>query len=270
MNLHSVQNGMMALGLWQVSKGLVCRIGLRLKLGISYSIIYSSSPQKTLCTLSTMNKSYRLSRTRVKICGFTQPDDAVNAARLGVDAVGLVFFPPSPRNIDIDRARQIVSRLPAFVSVVALFVDAEPERIRGVLEHVNVDLIQFHGREPPGFCRSFGIPYIKAVRMRDEIDVGQIEKQYSDARGLLLDAYHPREKGGTGRSFDWQRIPSHCGLPIILAGGLSADNVREAINLVHPYAIDVSSGVETAKGIKDAEKMLGLMKEVNEVECAKQ
>ncbi len=217
-----------------------------------------------------MNNFYSAGRTRVKICGFTQPNDVVNAARLGVDAVGLVFYPPSQRNIDIDRAQQIVNRLPAFVSVVALFVDAESERIHSVLERVNVDLIQFHGQESPGFCRSFGIPYIKAVRMRDDVDLGLIEKQYRDARGLLLDTYHSQEKGGTGRSFDWQRIPSHCGLPIILAGGLSADNVREAIDLVHPYAIDVSSGVESAKGIKDTEKMVSLMKAVNEVDCAKQ
>ena len=216
-----------------------------------------------------MNKFYSPCRTRVKICGLTRPEDAISAAQLGADAIGLVFYPPSARNVDIVAARSIVACLPAFVSVVALFVDEVSDRITQVLEKVNIDLLQFHGDESPGFCRSFGVPYIKVVRMADQVDLDEIQKQYSDARGLLLDAYHPDEKGGTGISFDWARIPDNCHMPIILAGGLSSENVQRAIASVHPYAVDVSSGVESAKGRKDVAKMVGFLNEVNELERAR-
>lgn len=213
-----------------------------------------------------MNKFYSSGRTRVKICGFTRSEDAIGAARMGVDAIGLVFYPPSSRNVEIDTARKILEGLPAFVSVVALFVDENTDRIKRVLDGVKIDLLQFHGDEPPGFCRSFGLPYIKAIRMKEQVDLQAVQNSYSDARGLLLDAYHPDEKGGTGLSFDWTSIPRDSRLPIILAGGLNPENVRRAITSVHPYAVDVSSGVESAKGIKDAAKMLGFLKEVNELE----
>ncbi len=216
-----------------------------------------------------MNKFYSPGRTRVKICGFTRPEDATSAAHLGVDAIGLVFYPPSPRNVDIVVARKILGELPAFVSVVALFVDEGSNRIEQVLDQVDVDLLQFHGDESPGFCRSFGVPYIKVVRMADRVDLEEIQERFSDARGLLLDAYHPGEKGGTGKSFDWARIPDNCQLPIILAGGLSSENVKHAIASVRPYAVDVSSGVESAKGIKDVAKMVGFLNEVNELERAR-
>ena len=202
-------------------------------------------------------------RTRVKICGFTQAGDAVTAARLGVDAVGLVFYPPSPRYIEIDQAAEIARSLPAFVSVVALFVDEQEQRIRQVLEHVNIDLLQFHGDESADFCRAFRKPYIKAVRMQESIDITTLEKEYHDASGLLLDAYHPDAKGGTGSRFDWDLIPAECSLPIILAGGLDAENARQAIEKTRPYALDVSSGVEAGKGIKDAAKMQAFLTEVN-------
>lgn len=203
-------------------------------------------------------------RTRVKICGFTRVEDAVCAARLGVDAIGLVFYPPSPRNVDIDQAIKIVNALPAFVSVVALFVDERELRIREVLQRVPIDCLQFHGDEPAEACRLYGKGYMKAVRMQEGIDISGLALQYHDAAGLLLDAYHPGTKGGTGSRFDWELIPEHCALPIILAGGLDADNARQAVQAVRPYALDVSSGVEAEKGVKDALKMAAFIREVNE------
>lgn len=204
-------------------------------------------------------------RTRVKICGFTRVEDALAAARLGVDAIGLVFYPPSPRNVSITQAAEIVSALPAFVTVVALFVDAGPAWVNEVLHQVNVDCLQFHGNEMPEDCRRYGKPYIKAVRMQQDTKLAEIERQYFDAAGLLLDAYHSGVQGGTGSGFDWGMIPRDCKLPIILAGGLSPDNAGLAVQRVRPYALDVSSGVESAKGIKDAEKMAAFIRITNQV-----
>jgi phosphoribosylanthranilate isomerase len=211
-----------------------------------------------------LNFSYHFMRTRVKICGFTRAEDAVCAAQLGVDAIGLVFYPPSPRHIDIDKAVKIVHALPAFVSVVALFVDERESRIREVLERVPIDCLQFHGDELPDACRLYGKRYMKAVRMEDGVDIPDLAVQYHDAAGLLLDAYHPGAKGGTGSRFDWNRIPEHCALPIVLAGGLDINNARQAVQAVKPYALDVSSGVEAEKGVKDALKMAAFVREVNE------
>ena len=202
-------------------------------------------------------------RTRIKICGFTHVEDAVFAARLGVDAIGLVFYPPSPRNVGIDRAIEIVKALPAFVSVVALFVDEQEAQIRKVLEQVPIDCLQFHGNEPPEACRVYGKRYIKAVRMQESTDIAEIANRYHDADGLLLDAFDPTAKGGTGNRFDWGLIPRRCQLPIILAGGLDATNASLAIGKVHPYALDVSSGVEAGKGTKDREKMAAFISAVN-------
>ncbi|WP_020563324.1 phosphoribosylanthranilate isomerase [Methylosarcina fibrata] len=203
-------------------------------------------------------------RTRVKICGFTRVEDAVCAARLGVDAIGLVFYPPSPRNVEIAQAVRMVEALPAFVSVVALFVDEEESRIREVLRRVPVDCLQFHGDESAETCRRYGKRYIKAVRMRPGTDIPALARQYNDAAGLLLDAWHPGVQGGSGSRFDWELIPENCALPIVLAGGLEAGNARKAIHTVKPYALDVSSGVEAEKGVKDAAKMAAFMSEVNE------
>ena len=203
-------------------------------------------------------------RTRVKICGFTRVDEAVYAARLGVDAIGLVFYPPSPRHVEIEQAVRIVKALPAFTSVVALFVDEQEARIREVLAQVAIDCIQFHGEESAEACRIYGKRYIKAVRMKNTIDISALALHYHDAAGLLLDAYHPDAKGGTGSQFDWELIPKHCSLPIILAGGLDASNAKQAVATVKPYALDVSSGVEANKGIKDALKMAAFIKQVNE------
>ena len=203
-------------------------------------------------------------RTRVKIGGFTDIEHAVQAATLGVDAIGLVFYAPSPRYVTIEQAARIASALPAFVSVVALFVDADPAYIEAVLQSVAVDCIQFHGNESPESCRRYAKPYIKAIRMQTETDVQRLQQDYHDAAGLLLDAYHPGVQGGTGSAFDWELIPEQRQLPIILAGGLDADNVDSAIRQVKPYAVDVSSGVEAGKGIKSADKMAAFIKKTNQ------
>jgi phosphoribosylanthranilate isomerase len=205
-------------------------------------------------------------RTRVKVCGFTCADNARSAAFLGVDAIGLVFYPPSSRHVDIEAAKKIVAGLPAFVSVVGLFVDADEASIREVLKHVAIDCIQFHGDETPDACRLYGKPYIKAVRMRNDSCLEQVSKDYFDASGLLLDAYDSGAKGGTGSCFDWNLIPEHSDLPLILAGGLDVSNARKAIEQVRPYAVDVSSGVEFKKGIKDTAKMAAFLSEINEAD----
>jgi phosphoribosylanthranilate isomerase len=202
------------------------------------------------------------SRTRIKICGMTRPEDGLAAARVGVDAIGLVFYDRSPRAVGVDQARAIVAALPPFVTTVALFVDAEPAAVKGVLEALPVDLLQFHGEEPPEYCRVFGRPYIKALRMRDGVDVASAAERYGDARGLLLDAYRPGTPGGTGEVFDWNRIPRGLKMPVVLAGGLGPDNVARAISEVTPFAVDVSSAVESAPGIKDAKKMAALVEAV--------
>jgi phosphoribosylanthranilate isomerase len=203
-------------------------------------------------------------RTRVKICGFTRVEDAVYAAQLGVDAIGLVFYPPSPRHVEIEQAIKIVNALPAFTSVVALFVDEQEARIREVLARVPIDCIQFHGDEHAKDCRIYGKRYIKAVRMQDGIDIITLAHHYRDAAGLLLDAFHPGAKGGTGSQFDWGLIPKKCSLPVILAGGLDETNAKQALEAVRPYALDVSSGVEATKGVKNSLKMAAFIRQVNE------
>ncbi|PPD21238.1 MAG: phosphoribosylanthranilate isomerase [Methylomonas sp.] len=203
-------------------------------------------------------------RTRVKICGFTRKDDALAAAALGVDAMGLVFYPPSPRNIGVEVAADIVSALPAFVSVVGLFVDAEPDWIRTVQAKVRIDCLQFHGDEAPEQCRMYDRAYIKAIRMQPGTDLARIQSGYGDAAGLLLDAWHPGVQGGTGSRFDWDLIPNDLTLPLILAGGLTADNAEHAVRSVRPYALDVSSGVEVAKGIKSPAKMAEFIRKTNQ------
>jgi len=203
-------------------------------------------------------------RTRVKICGFTRIEDAVYAAHNGVDAIGLVFYPFSPRHVEIEQAIRIVNALPAFTSVVALFVDEQEAKIREVLAKVPIDCIQFHGDETAKACRIYGKRYIKAVSMREGIDIPALAHYYHDAAGLLLDAFHPDAKGGTGSQFNWNLIPNQLDFPIILAGGLDETNAKLAVQTVRPYALDVSSGVETKKGIKDSLKMAAFIKQVNE------
>jgi len=205
-----------------------------------------------------------LKRTRVKICGLTRESDVRDAAELGADAAGLVFYAPSPRAIGIDQARRLVDALPPFVTSVGLFVDADPEYVRQVLSSVPVDLLQFHGDEPPDYCESFRRPWVKAVRMRAGTDLEAIEARYRRARGLLLDTYDPGAPGGTGRGFDWNLVPSWIGPRIVLAGGLSAGNVADAIRRVGPWGVDVSGGVESAKGIKDRAAMAAFMQGVRD------
>ena len=201
-------------------------------------------------------------RTRVKICGITRVEDALAAADAGADAVGLVFYARSPRAVSIEKAIEICRALPPLISKVALFVDARDEEIRQVLEQVPIDLIQFHGDECSADCGTFGRPYIKALSMRQGIDVSAYARTYKDAAGLLLDTYHADLKGGSGESFNWQQFPQDSDRPLFLAGGLHADNVFDAIRQTRPYAVDVSSGVEIDKGIKDAAKIARFIAEV--------
>lgn len=202
--------------------------------------------------------------TRVKICGITRVEDGLACARLGADAVGLVFYAQSPRMVDPGRAREIVCALPPFISTVALFVNPTPEEVEKVLADVRPDILQFHGDEPPEFCRRFGVPYLKAVRVKPGVDLVQYADFYADAKGLLLDAYVKGTPGGTGQSFDWSLIPAGLKLPLVLSGGLDAGNVSSAIRRVKPWAVDVSSGVELTKGIKDAGKIAAFMQGVRD------
>ena len=202
-------------------------------------------------------------RTRVKICGITRADDALAAAAMGVDAIGLVFYSASPRHVEIERAAEICRQLPAFVTTVALFLDAELSQVEQVLEQVPIDLLQFHGSEDPAYCERFGLPYIKALGMGSLSGDGLLSqsKAYKNARGLLLDSHAQGAAGGTGESFDWERIPD-LDKPVILAGGLTVENVAAAIRDVRPWAVDVSSGVEQDKGIKSVDLMSAFMYEV--------
>lgn len=194
-------------------------------------------------------------RTRVKICGITRVEDALEAVRLGVDAIGLVFYPPSPRAVSVEQAEKIVQRLPPFVTVTGLFVDESPGRIEEILGRLSIDLLQFHGHEPPEACTGFRRPWIKAIRMVESTDLARLQETYASAAGLLLDTYRAGIPGGTGETFDWNLIPRENASRIILAGGLDPHNVEQAVRRVRPYAVDVSGGVEAAKGIKDAAKM---------------
>jgi phosphoribosylanthranilate isomerase len=193
--------------------------------------------------------------TAVKICGITRIEDAMSAARHGAHAIGLVFYRASPRHVGPATAAAIMRALPPFVTSVGLFVDASPEMVRDTLALAPVQLLQFHGAEPPAFCRSFGVPYIKAVRVSDGVDLVQYARDYGDAKGLLLDALVQGLHGGTGATFDWALIPPKLPLPVVLSGGLDAANVEQAIRRVRPWAVDVSSGVEASKGIKDPAKI---------------
>ncbi|HET9113697.1 MAG TPA: phosphoribosylanthranilate isomerase [Burkholderiales bacterium] len=204
-----------------------------------------------------------MTRTRVKICGLTQAEHAWHAASAGADALGMVFYPPSARYIEPALAGKIVRELPAFVSTVALFSDADAEFVRAHIEQMRPDLLQFHGDETADYCRRFGLPYIKAVRVQAGLDLIQYAAGFPDARGLLLDTYVAGEAGGTGKAFDWSMIPSSLPLPLILSGGLNSVNVAGAIAQTRPWAVDVSSGVEIAKGIKDATMVEQFISEVN-------
>jgi len=194
-------------------------------------------------------------RTRIKICGITRVEDARAAVELGADAVGLVFYAPSPRNVGLEQARAIIAAIPPFVTTVGLFVDPLRDQVASVLRHCSLNLLQFHGDEAPDFCGAFGLPYIKAARVRADTDLVQYLSPYFAAQGWLLDAFHEQLYGGTGGAFDWKLIPRDLARPVILSGGLTPDNVGAAVRQVRPWAVDVSSGVEASKGIKDAAKI---------------
>lgn len=209
-----------------------------------------------------INETEKSLRVRVKICGITRVEDAMAVVKSGADAIGLVFYPPSPRNVEINQAAEIANQVPAFVSVVGLFVDAEPAFIRNVIATVKLDLLQFHGDETPEECASYGLPFIKAIRVKTDTNLVQYAKDFSASKALLLDTFTDGVAGGTGHVFDWSLIPAVLGKPVILAGGLNQQNVAQAIEQVQPYAVDVSGGVEVSKGIKDAAKIAAFMQQV--------
>lgn len=204
--------------------------------------------------------------TRIKICGLTREQDVHAAVTAGADALGFVFYAKSPRNISPQHAAQLLRAMPPFVTSVGLFVDPNEDFVRQVRAQVPLDVLQFHGDETPEFCARFGRPYLKAIRVKAGVDLVECAARYAGAQGLLLDAYVEGVQGGTGASFDWALIPQELPLPVILSGGLNPGNVAEAIRQVRPYAVDVSSGVEAAKGIKDAAKVAAFIKEVEQID----
>ena len=208
-----------------------------------------------------------LSRTRIKICGVRDPAMALAAARAGADAVGLVFHGASPRAVDVAQAVRIAAVLPPFVTSVGLFVDAPDARVAEVLASVPLGLLQFHGDESPGYCASFGRPWLKAIRVGEGTDLVECSLRFSGAAALLLDAFVPGEHGGTGRSFDWSRIPPELRRRVVLSGGLDPANVGSAIAQVRPWAVDVSSGVESARGVKDAARIEAFVRSVKDADA---
>lgn len=205
-----------------------------------------------------------MQRTRVKICGITRQGDALNAISAGADAIGLVFYGPSPRAVTITQAQTILKDLPPFITVVGLFVDAAADFVEEVITEVGLDRLQFHGNETPAYCKQFTKPYFKAIRMKDGIDLLAEAAQHAEATAILVDSYQQGVPGGTGKTFDWNKLEV-LDKPIILAGGLDPENIGQAIQSVTPYAVDVSGGVEQDKGIKSQQKIVAFMNEVNNV-----
>jgi phosphoribosylanthranilate isomerase len=203
-------------------------------------------------------------KTRIKFCGLTRPQDVRQAVKLGVDALGFVFVEKSVRNIDIATAVELVREVPPFVNNVALFMNASIGEVENVIKHVSLNLLQFHGDEDELFCNQFGFPYIKAVPMASTSSLEEYCEQYPTATGFILDSHTQGQMGGSGERFVWTELPKNLKKPIILAGGLTVDNVAEAIRVVRPYAVDVSSGIEAGKGIKDPAKMEKFIKEVHQ------
>jgi phosphoribosylanthranilate isomerase len=193
-------------------------------------------------------------RTRIKICGITRVEDAIAAVRAGADAIGLVFYPPSPRCVGMEQARALCASIPPFVTVVGLFVNPEPREMERVVDALPIQLLQFHGDETEAQCAAYGLPYIKAARVRPGLDLLECALSFPSARGLLLDAF-VEGYGGGGKTFDWSLIPPQLPLPMILSGGLDPENVAWAVERVRPWAVDVSSGVESAKGVKDVRRI---------------
>jgi phosphoribosylanthranilate isomerase len=207
-----------------------------------------------------------MSPVRVKVCGITRVEDALSAIRLGANAIGFVFWSKSSRYITPDSVREIVLALPPFVTTVGVYVDPTQEWVEETAVAGGLSLLQFHGDEAPEFCEQFSLPYIKAIRVREGVDLLQYTTRYRRARGLLLDTYTAGMPGGTGHVFDWKLIPQDLSLPLILSGGLNPANVLQAIKQTRPWAVDVSSGVEAAKGIKDEKKISAFMQGVRKSE----
>ena len=203
-------------------------------------------------------------RTRIKICGIKHRDDALKAVECGADAIGLIFVEKSPRYASLTDARVIAESMPPFVTIVGLFMDASEETVREALKAVPLTLLQFHGDEKPEFCDQFDVPYIKVLKMRENVNVVAFAQEYPNAAGILLDTYS-KAGGGSGQTFDWNLIPEDMPLPLILAGGLNPDNVASAVETVKPYAVDVSSGIESEPAIKDHKKIEQFIKEVQRV-----
>jgi phosphoribosylanthranilate isomerase len=202
-------------------------------------------------------------RTRIKICGITNLDDATVAIEAGADAIGLVFYEKSPRYVAINTAAYIINNSSPFINFVGLFVDADESYIKKVLDRVAIDTLQFHGKESEQACAKYNRPYIKAIRMSEDINLSEQCEIYGSASGMLLDTYVKGVPGGTGETFDWDNIPNVLSKPIILAGGLDETNVKNAISQVKPYAVDVSGGVESEKGIKDPDKIKNFIREAS-------
>ena len=202
---------------------------------------------------------------RIKICGLTRDEDVHNAVVEGADALGFVLYAPSSRAVTAEQAAQLIKKVPAFVTTVALFVNESAEEINRVLSICPFDLLQFHGDETAEFCRQFNRPYMKAIRVRSAEDIDRAVQQYPDTKALLLDAYVENLPGGTGQAFDWRLIPQ-LSVPWVLAGGLNSSNVADAINQVQPFAVDISGGIEASKGIKDRKKIQEFISEVRNVE----
>jgi len=205
---------------------------------------------------------------RTKICGLTRSEDVASAVEAGVDALGFVFYEPSPRSVEVEQAKALIKSVPAFVTTVALFVDPSVELVEQVITECQIDLLQFHGDESPEFCQQFSRPYMKAVRVKNTEDIEKADEIYTNAKALLLDAYVENIPGGTGKTFDWSLVPEGLTKPWILAGGLSVENVKSSILQTQPYAVDVSGGVEAAKGIKSADKIQQFISEVRSAEQA--
>lgn len=206
-----------------------------------------------------------MSRTRIKICGITREQDLQAAVAAGADAIGFVFFPQSPRHLEIERAATLARLVPPFVTRVGLFVNPDPQTLASTLAAVPLDLVQYQGDETTEFCESMGHPYVKVARMRPGIDLVEFARSYPSARGLLLDAY-VESYGGAGQKFDWSLVPKELPLPVVVAGGLTAANVGSAIRQLRPWGVDVSSGVEAAKGIKDADKIKAFVAAVKDAD----
>lgn len=210
-----------------------------------------------------------MSRTRIKICGIREPAHARLASEAGADAIGLVFYPPSPRFVWPAQAAEVAEALPPYVTAVGLFVDADEDLVRETLAAVPLGLLQFQGDEPPEFCERFSVPYVRAVRMGEGTDLVEYAHRFKRARALLVDAHVPGQPGGTGRSFDWSLIPRELPIPIILSGGLDAGNVGRAVREVKPWAVDVSSGVETGRGSKDPARIIEFIRSVRDEDASR-